>query len=103
MSINQAMWLERVISHSHYLEARADKLEKQVQELEVAAGVTTEAAAATIPEWAEKHLLTVIDQYAVPLSATTEELRAMLTVARQGAKSAAQVLSITCALHCHSL
>lgn len=103
MSINQALWLDRVISHSHYLEERADKLAKQVQELEAAAGESPEVVPETIPAWAEKLLLTVSGQHAVSLSTTTEELLAMLAVARQGRKAAAQILGITLAIHCHRL
>lgn len=54
--------------------------------------------------WIDRVLLTEVGKFSSPISATTEELLAMLAVAKKYDKlNASQILSITLALHCHIL
>jgi len=102
MSINEAMRLERVTNHGREMERQADELRKRLLEYEgkqAAVAICVEE----YPAWVTNNMLTIVGQYSVPLSATSEELLGMLAVAKSGAKKAAQILSITLAMHCHCL
>ena len=102
MSINQALWMERVHEHGRYMEQQVAELKKRLLEYE-GKQVILSTCFEEYPPWITDNMLTIVGQYSVPLSVTSEELIGMLAVAKSGEKKAAQILSITLALYCHCL